>query len=219
MELDSQSAAYDDKPSPLLSVPLEVLLNITYHLTTPEYGNLRLTCKNIESTLLTPFSREFFTKRQFMFTEFSLQTLVDISKSRFSSTLSHIIFGLERPSSSSLPLSQHNAGNPPPDMRVKQNRLLQECFGHMTLLNTGQDVEMLADAFSNLANLETIGMRDFNSRSRRRDYPNIEWKSMHSFWTHSLHSGSFIRHPQFLTLLKLVYFQILDRNFADSEVL
>ena len=62
-------------------------------------------------------------------------------------------------------------------MRVKNNRLIQEYVDHMTLLNTGHDVEMLAEAFSNLVNLETIGMRDFNSRSRRRDHPNVEWKS------------------------------------------
>ena len=182
--MDTQMATTEDNSS-LLSVPLEVLLNITYHLTTPEYGDLRLTCKHIESTLLTAFSREFFTKRQFMFTEFSLQTLIDISKSRFSSTLSHVIFGLERPTMRTVPSIIHFSANPPPVVPVKQDRLLEEYVSHMTLLNTGQDVEMLAEAFSNLGNLDTIGMRDFNSRSRRRDYPNVEWKSTYSHWDHS----------------------------------
>lgn len=176
-KMDSQTIAGTDKPSPLLSVPLEVLLHITFHLTTPEYGNFRLTCKHIEATLLTSFSREFFSKRQFMFTEFSLQALVDVSKSRFSSSLSHVIFGLERPSTRSFPSMNQSAPNPQLDMRVKNNRLIQEYIDHMTLLSTGHDVEMLAEAFSNLVNLETIGMRDFNSRSRRRDHPNVEWKS------------------------------------------
>jgi hypothetical protein len=81
----------------LLSVPLEVLLQITSHLTTVEYGNLRRTCKQVETVLFSSFSKEFFRKKQFMISEFSLQALVDISKSRFSSVLSHVIMGLESP--------------------------------------------------------------------------------------------------------------------------
>lgn len=40
-----QTPAADNNPPSLLSIPVEVLLNITYNLSTPEYGNLRLTCK------------------------------------------------------------------------------------------------------------------------------------------------------------------------------
>ncbi len=39
-------------PASLLSIPIEVLLHITSNLTTPEYGNFRLTCK--VSPLLDP---------------------------------------------------------------------------------------------------------------------------------------------------------------------
>jgi hypothetical protein len=144
--------------------------------TTPEYGNLRRTCKHIEETLFTSFAHEFFTKRQFILTEFSLQALVDISKSRFSSCLKHVIFGLERPSMKGFPVRMLGAG-PQPDNLSKSNRFRQEYIGHMSLLYTNQDVEMLAEAFSNLCNLETIGIRDFYSRSRYRDFPHNEWKS------------------------------------------
>jgi len=47
----------------------------------------------------------------------------------------------------------------------------------MSLLYANQDVEMLAKAFSNLCNLETIGIRDWNSRTRNRDYPYNVWNS------------------------------------------
>jgi hypothetical protein len=179
--MEAQTVAGDSSRPRLVSIPLEVLLQITSNLTTPEYGNLRCTCKHIEATLFNSFSREFFSKRQFMFTEFSLQALVDISKSRLALCLTHVIFGLERPSLKNFtPPTSHMATNPQSNFRVKNNRLLQEYIDHMSLINTGQDVEMLAEAFSNLANLETIGMRDFNSRSRNRDYPNTEWKSMYT---------------------------------------
>jgi hypothetical protein len=172
--MDSQTLSNHHSSPSLLSIPVEVLLQITYNLTTPELGNLRRSCKQIESTLFPSFSREFFTKRQFMFTEFSLQALSDISKSRLSSCLSHVIFNLERP-----PPYDTHSHLPQTDMagHIRSNRFLQESVSHMTLVNTGQDAEMISEAFSNLGNLETIGVRDFNSRSRRRDYPNIEWKS------------------------------------------
>lgn len=44
-------------------------------------------------------------------------------------------------------------------------------------MNSGQDVDMLTEAFSNLEHLDTVGMRDFNSRTRYRDSPRNEWRS------------------------------------------
>ncbi|CZR62122.1 uncharacterized protein PAC_12019 [Phialocephala subalpina] len=174
--MDTYMVDGDNAQSPLTSIPLEVLLQVTSHLTTPEYGSLRRTCKAIEASLFNAFSREFFTKRQFMLTEFSLQALVDISKSRLSTSMKHVILGLERPYSNSFSHITRPSGNQT-DPDLQQNGLLQEYVGHMVLISTGQDVEMLAEAFSNLGNLDRIEIRDFYSRTRRRDYPNIEWKS------------------------------------------
>lgn len=83
---------------PLMSLPLEVLLSITSKLRTTDYCNFRLTSKYFEEQLFNAFSKEFFTKRQFMIGNFSLQALIDISRSRFSSTLTQVILGLEAPS-------------------------------------------------------------------------------------------------------------------------
>lgn len=106
-----------------MTLPLEVLLNITRHLNTPDYCNVRLASKYFEEQLHNAFAKEFFTKRQFMISEFSLQALIDISKSRFSSNLTHVIIGLERPSSTQLMHSPHR----PPTAR---NRLIYGITEH-----------------------------------------------------------------------------------------
>lgn len=169
-------AASIDASSPsLVSMPAEMLLHITSYLTTPELGNVRLTCKSVEAALLASFSREFFTKRQFMFTRFSLQTLVDISNSRFSTTLSHILFDVFQLTLENAILRHSEASHD----RGRANARLKGYVEHMAFLNSGEDCELLSEAFQNLKNLEIVGMRDFYSRSRRRDWPHIEWKSMY----------------------------------------
>ncbi|KAI1076767.1 hypothetical protein F5B20DRAFT_554499 [Whalleya microplaca] len=160
--MDSQSRHVVEK-SHLLTIPLELILHIVSYLTTPEYGSLRATCRHVEASLLKSFAKEFFTKRQFMITEFSLQALVDISKSRFASSLTHLIIGLDRPFE-----TQYVSG-------IDFERALWKCRGdeeyhsHRNLLKTCQDVEYLTEALHNLPNLETVGLRDFNSRGRYRD--------------------------------------------------
>jgi hypothetical protein len=114
-----------------------------------------------------------------MFTEFSLQALVEISKSRLSSSLKHVIFGLERPSMQSYH-GQVQSIDLQANTHVQSNRFRQECVDHMSLLYTNQDVEMLAEAFSHLRNLDTIGIRDWSSRTRNRDYPLNYWNSEYS---------------------------------------
>ena len=109
-----------------------------------------------------------------MLTEFSLQALVNISKSRLSASLKHVIFGLERPATRLSQIGQTID-------YVKANRAREEYIGHMSLLYTNRDVEMLTETFSNLSNLETVGIRDFYSHSRNRDYPSNAWKSKLAF--------------------------------------
>ncbi|KAI1364456.1 hypothetical protein F5Y08DRAFT_306781 [Xylaria arbuscula] len=149
-------------PPPLLNIPLEILLHITSYLSTPEYGNFRGTCKCIEGSLFLVFAKEFFSKRQFALVEFSIQALLDISKSRFGPYLTHVIISLQHPrrlsdSSTDVPGS------------VKYNHYYAAYLDHHDFIETGRDVEMLSDAFKHLPNLQTIGMRDFVSASRHRD--------------------------------------------------
>jgi hypothetical protein len=167
----SQSPGGDGRRCRLLTMPLEILQQISSHLTTPEYGYLRRTCKHIEASLFQSFAREFFVKRQFMLTEFSLQALVDISKSRFAPWLTHVIFSVERPSPRTVPNNYLAANGPllPAQISHKMARFRQEYLDHTSLLDTGHWIDMTVDAFNHLPNLETVGMRDFNSRTRYRD--------------------------------------------------
>ncbi|KAI0449328.1 hypothetical protein F5B21DRAFT_494714 [Xylaria acuta] len=155
----------------LLNIPLEVLLQITSYLTTPEYGYLRRTCKQLEALLFGAFAREFFSKRQFALVEFSIQALVDIAKSRLGPSLTHLIIHAEHPCSH-YPASITIA---PREKAVQDNRYRAECINHMEFITTGLDVEMLSDAIKHLPNLETVGIRDFHSRNRSRD--NTVWHS------------------------------------------
>ncbi|KAK7908029.1 hypothetical protein PG985_015332 [Apiospora marii] len=157
----------------LMTMPLEVLLSISYYLTTTDYCNLRQSCKHIEASLHSSFAKEYFSKRQFVLTEFSLQALVDISRSKFSPYLTHIIFAAERPVWG----RPHSAVDSTAEAS-RRLRMRQEYTSHINLTSFSHDLEMLAEAFSNLPNLETIGMRDFNSRTRFRDHlSGMEWRS------------------------------------------
>ena len=76
----------------LLSLPLELLVYISSFLKTPDLAALRLACKQTEKSLYEWFSEEFFTKKQFMLTQPSLQVLLDISRHPSLSTkLKHLI--------------------------------------------------------------------------------------------------------------------------------
>ncbi|KAI8264628.1 hypothetical protein K4K58_012086 [Colletotrichum sp. SAR11_239] len=154
--------------TPFSKVPIEVLLRISSYLTTPELGNLRLTCKSIEQSLFNTFMREFFTKRQFMLTEQSLQALVDISNSRLSDCLDHVVIGLD--------FFDYRRFSP---MEVAQENAYRQAYAdHRTLVSSGQDVVMLTEAFRNLKNLQTVGIRDYHSREREhRDGYGATWAS------------------------------------------
>lgn len=164
--------------SPLLNIPLEVLLQITSYLTTPEYGHVRLTCKHLEASLFGAFKREFFSKRQFALMEFSIQALVDIAKSRLGPSLTHLIIHLESPPGIDSPRGID-------DVSAQFNVYLTEFLNHNEFITTGTDAEMLTDAVKHLPNLETVGMRDFNSKTRSRD--NTEW---HSYGVPTLNARS-----------------------------
>lgn len=62
-----------------------------------------------------------------------------------------------------------NVAHMSPDLKAKRKRLLDETISHLTLMRTCQDIELLAQAFGNLTNLECVEMRDFSSRRSRDD--------------------------------------------------
>ncbi|KAM6486534.1 hypothetical protein HDV62DRAFT_351136 [Trichoderma sp. SZMC 28011] len=151
----------------LLQIPAEILDRITWHLTTPELCNLRITCKSVEEALYYSFTTEFFTRKQFMISEFSLRALRDISKSRLAGHLRHVHFGLDQ-------LGMHSR----PSMGGENGRMFaQRLIEQEALWSLGLVLKYLAEAFGNLPNLETVVVRDFNSNRRSRDGPHAHWLS------------------------------------------
>lgn len=151
----------------LMTLPLELLVSVSTYLTTPDLASLRLTCKQAEKSLFEWFSQEFFTKKQFMLTHSSLQTFIDISKHvSFSKRLAHVI------------IATNLYQDPLQQFRDEQSalRYIQGYESQKILLSTGVDREMLTEAFANLVNLQTVGIRDFNAH-RPRDGASAHWSS------------------------------------------
>lgn len=158
--------------SPLRGVPLEVLLRITDFLPTTALGALRLSCRAIQTFLDTSFIKEFFTRKQFMITVFSLKALIEISESRLGPHLRFLHLGLDR--LDPLPINQIHGDRVTPEKRLHYNNLLA---AERYAKANGTHRDMLATAFKKLPNLESILIRDHNSRRRTRDGWNAEWKS------------------------------------------
>jgi hypothetical protein len=153
----------------LVQIPLEVLIRITYFISTSDLGNVRLSCKALEQGVFSFFSHEFFRKKQFMVSTDSLQALVDISKHpTLSPYLKHVIISTDRPKLNSWVQDRND------EVRASLELAVSD---HMQLLATGGLRDMLVEAFANLTNLETVDIRDFNSRSRNRDGIGSQWKS------------------------------------------
>ncbi|KAF2124819.1 hypothetical protein P153DRAFT_128465 [Dothidotthia symphoricarpi CBS 119687] len=152
----------------LLTIPLELLVSISSFLSTPDLGSLRLTCKHVEKSLYEWFSKEFFTKKQFMLTQPSLQALVDISRhAGFSQKLTHVILATNVYDEIPLQFRDEAAGA----------AYIEGYADQKALMSSGADREMLTEAFRNLENLHTVGIRDFNSESRTRDGVKASWSS------------------------------------------
>ncbi|KAK4185469.1 hypothetical protein QBC35DRAFT_389488 [Podospora australis] len=156
--------------SRLAQVPVEVLLRITYHLHTRDLENIRLSCKVLETNLFNFFAKEFFRKKQFFVSSASLQALIDISKHpTLSPFLQHVIISTDR--------IHGNYGYSQGRDLGQERALAVAMADHKTLMTTGVLRDMLVEAFGNLVNLETIDIRDFDSRSRNRDGLYTPWRS------------------------------------------
>ncbi|KAK4949115.1 hypothetical protein LTR10_012488 [Elasticomyces elasticus] len=153
---------------PMLALPPELILRISSTLTTPELGCFRRVCKQVEVQLFDSFAREFFTKRQFMIEHPSLQALVGIAKHPvFSKHLVEVII-----STDTLTSSAH--GN----QDLLPRALSAGGYMHRDMLiHTGHARDMLAEAFSKLPNLRTVGLRDYDGKDRIRDGHHAYWRS------------------------------------------
>jgi len=173
----SQVVVVDDRQAdvrPMLTkLPLEVLVRITYFITTSDLANVRLTCRALEGSLFHFFSHEFFRKKQFMVSTKSLQTLIDIANHpTLSPCLKHVIITTDRVMAYGL----GGFGIRLLDLSAEKRQHVHAADSdRQALVSTGLMRDMLAEAFGKLSNLETIDLRDFNSRTRNRDGVGTEW--------------------------------------------
>lgn len=114
----------------------------------------------------------------------SLQCLVDISKhENLSPYLKHVIIGLDQVARPNGVSSTHN------DQKFLNWHLAYA--DQQALLVSGRARDMLAEAFKNLRNLETVDLRDFHSPTRWRD-GNVGWTS---YGYNTLVESTGVRHP------------------------
>ncbi len=135
----------------ILSIPLELLVSISSYLPTSDLAALRQTCKHVETSLYEWFSAEFFTKKQFMLTQPSLQALINISKhASLSKKLKHVIIATNLYDGRAQHFRDEDAAM----------RYYQGLEDQRSLLSTGLAQAMLVKAFKNIPHLETIGIRN-----------------------------------------------------------
>ncbi|TLD05968.1 uncharacterized protein PgNI_09038 [Pyricularia grisea] len=145
----------------LSDMPTEILCQISRQLSTTDLGNLRLTNKRYEAAIFKPFMREFFSKKQFMFTEPSLQALIDISlHPQFGKEIKHLVLALDFFQSGFADFAQSE------DQKVEY---LMGLCAQRAFLSSGTARDMLATAVQNLPSLQVIDIRDFRSQTRTRD--------------------------------------------------
>ncbi|KAL1618300.1 hypothetical protein SLS54_007277 [Diplodia seriata] len=145
--------------SRIVKLPQELIDRIVDFLPTVDLGSLRRTSKLMEHHLLTYFSKHYFTKKQFMVSEASLRALVDISEHpSFSPCLKHLIIGLDCYMAIPFGVAE------PYYVQCKRGAESQR-----RMFSTGRATRLLAKALSNLKNLQTIDIRDFDSQTRFRD--------------------------------------------------
>jgi hypothetical protein len=105
-----------------------------------------------------------------MLSTFSLDVLIKISKhAALAPFVRHVIIGLDLYTEVAL---GHNHVWP----NVTQFEAWRDGWAdQQALMSSGRDRQMLAEAFRNLPNLETVGIRDYDARGRTRD--DEQWHS------------------------------------------
>ncbi|KOS17024.1 hypothetical protein ESCO_005954 [Escovopsis weberi] len=152
---------------PIQTLPLEILWRIASHLSTTDFCSIRLSCRGLEKALLQPFATDFFTRKQFMMSDFSLGALVDIARSRLGPCLKSVHLGLDQ-----LGVSAVVAYGLTPAEHARYHQLQEDGY-----MDSSREFDLLTEAFRHLGGLESIVIRDFNSNTRHRDGQGQHWRS------------------------------------------
>jgi hypothetical protein len=152
-------------------LPAELLVNITSHLTTVDYGNVRRTCSTVEMKLFDSFGKEFFKRKQFMLTQSSLQALIDISNhDALRGYMTKVIIGtnvipdLVRPIYHGHPYIPMGYSVDPQTQVWQREQFLDQAY----FMKQGLGALMLTEALNNLPSCHEIEIRDSYCPTRGR---------------------------------------------------
>ncbi|OCK85476.1 hypothetical protein K432DRAFT_377599 [Lepidopterella palustris CBS 459.81] len=178
----------------LLSMPEELVDNICQFLEVEDLLCLRSTCRNIKDKSYHQFATRFFCAREFLVTHGSLQGLIDISKDKkFGPCMREVIIntGTFPPSeiqdidgepidTSTIPGTEElfDVEERSEERELLSAKLRKErrrtyaklMHEQHTLRKQSIDVAMLAEAFRNLPNLDTIQISDEPIKRRRKPW-------------------------------------------------
>ena len=157
---------------------MEVFLRITFWLRTPDLCSVRLVCRAFHDFLHDSFIKEFIERKQFMISPFSLEGLVNLTKSPMGKHLRRLQFGTDNIR------TEETLGFQTRAMIGEAHRLVS---AQRAFIDDGSHRRLLGEAFRNLRELPqglredfVLVVRDFNSRRRTRDatkFSPAEWNS------------------------------------------
>ncbi|THY20660.1 hypothetical protein D6D01_06660 [Aureobasidium pullulans] len=139
----STSTMASHAPSDIITtLPSEVLGIIVHHCDDGDLGNLRLSCKTLGTAATQPFGRRCLAERRFVFAEYSMQGLVDLTAHPvFSPCVRSLSFGICR-------LEMPEYGSASTDAsRQKLSELVDK---NNDFVHSGTHMLMLVQALQNL---------------------------------------------------------------------
>lgn len=146
----------------LLDLPVELIRQVADYFTFKEYAAARATCRSLDAALVEPFGKSYVRKMQVMRTDFSLQGLVDLSKSRLSPYLKHVTISMEEFPPSKI----WNVG--PYEVLAQRQR---------TFIREKKDLEMLKEAFTSIQ-VETVEIYSYYTYNPQAPWSTYGWRKV-----------------------------------------
>jgi hypothetical protein len=159
-----------------LTLPDELLTNIADNVAPEDLPNFRLTCKTLANIAAKPFGEKRLAHRRFIFTEYSLKGLVDMTAHPvFGPCIKSIMFSTDRPTNEldvlMDALVSHNITDHTKGMRVL--RMYRERWDERSkFLDSTLFARMLVDAFRRLPSYSTsvsLGIINEVKKHRRKE--------------------------------------------------
>ncbi|THY31203.1 hypothetical protein D6D00_02344 [Aureobasidium pullulans] len=152
----STSTMASHAPSDIITtLPSEVLGIIVHHCDDGDLGNLRLSCKTLGTATTVPFGRRRLAHRRFIFTEHSLQGLVNLTTHPdFSPCVRSLSFGTHRLEGRTLSL-QTDGEEQRLEMLAKKQHDFTQSGAHVVML-----VQALQNLTSHRNSQVTLGIHE-----------------------------------------------------------